>query len=79
MSRLRAYLWLILFVSLPVSLFAWGPIGHMTVGYVAYQNLTPAAKARVRELLLALRHPRVPAGRETHRPGRSASCPGSQC
>jgi len=51
MSRLRAYLWLILFVSLPVSLFAWGPIGHMTVGYVAYQNLTPAAKARVRELL----------------------------
>jgi len=51
MSRLRAYLWLILFVSLPVSLFAWGPIGHMTVGYVAYQNLTPAAKTRVRDLL----------------------------
>jgi hypothetical protein len=51
MFRLRVYLWSILLVFLPVSLFAWGPIGHMTVGYVAYQNLTPAAKARVRDLL----------------------------
>jgi hypothetical protein len=51
MSRLRTYLWLIFFVSLPVSMFAWGPIGHMTVGYVAYQNLNPSAKARVRDLL----------------------------
>jgi S1/P1 Nuclease len=35
----------------PTSLFAWGPIGHMTVAYVAYQNLTPAAKARALSLL----------------------------
>lgn len=51
MFRLRVYLWSILLVFLPVSLFAWGPIGRMTVGYVACQNLTPAAKARVRDLL----------------------------
>lgn len=36
---------------LPTHAFAWGPIGHMTVDYVAYQKLTPAAKARIRELL----------------------------
>lgn len=38
-------------VFFPFSLFGWGPIGHMTVAYVAYQQLSPAAKARVRELL----------------------------
>lgn len=31
--------------------FAWGPIGHMTVAYAAYQRLTPATKARVAALL----------------------------
>ena len=36
---------------LPMPLSAWGPIGHMTVAYIAYQNLTPATKTRVRELL----------------------------
>lgn len=30
---------------------AWGPIGHMSVAYLAYQRLTPAAKARVHDLL----------------------------
>ncbi len=30
---------------------AWGPIGHMTVAYVAYEHLTPAVKSRVRDLL----------------------------
>lgn len=35
----------------PISLFGWGSIGHMTVAYVAYQDLSPAAKTRVRELL----------------------------
>lgn len=40
-----------LFALLPSPLFAWGGIGHMTVAYVAYQNLTPAAKTRVRDLL----------------------------
>lgn len=32
-------------------LLAWGPIGHMTVAYVAYQRLTPTTKSRVRDLL----------------------------
>jgi hypothetical protein len=32
-------------------LHAWGPIGHMTVGYIAYQSLAPATKARVAALL----------------------------
>ena len=34
-----------------MPLWAWGAIGHMTVAYVAYQQLSPAAKARVRDLL----------------------------
>lgn len=33
------------------SLLAWGPIGHMTVAYAAYQQLTPAVKTRVAALL----------------------------
>lgn len=33
------------------SLFAWGPIGHMTVAYAAYERLTPETKARVSALL----------------------------
>lgn len=36
---------------LATSLFAWGPIGHMTVAYYAYQRLTPRTKARVAALL----------------------------
>ena len=51
MTRLRACVCLFLFVSLSISAFAWGPIGHMAVTYVAYQQLTPAAKIRVRDLL----------------------------
>ena len=47
----RAYSRLVLFAALAASLMAWGPIGHMTVAYAAYQKLTPTAKARVRDLL----------------------------
>lgn len=35
----------------PSALFGWGPIGHMTVAYVAYEQLSPAAKTRARDLL----------------------------
>jgi hypothetical protein len=42
---------LIFLALLSAPSFAWGPIGHMAVAYVAYQNLSPQAKARVRELL----------------------------
>jgi hypothetical protein len=41
----------IAFLAFPVSLFGWGSIGHMTVAYVAYQELGPNAKVRVMELL----------------------------
>lgn len=51
MKSIRVFLCLGLIALLPLPLFAWGAIGHMTVAYVAYQNLTPAAKARIRDLL----------------------------
>ena len=51
MTTLRACVCSFLLTILPPPLLAWGPIGHMTVDYVAYQRLTPAAKARVRDLL----------------------------
>jgi len=51
MTILRACVFAVLFALLPKSLFAWGGIGHMTVAYVAYEKLTPAAKMRVRDLL----------------------------
>lgn len=51
MIFVRKYTLLIALVLFPVSLFGWGSIGHMTVAYVAYQDLSPGAKARVRELL----------------------------
>jgi hypothetical protein len=51
MKALRAGLVLVLLALMPTFLFAWGGIGHMTVAYVAYEKLTPAVKARVRELL----------------------------
>lgn len=42
---------LVFCIMLPGSLPAWGPIGHMTAAYVAYQKLTPASKSRIRDLL----------------------------
>jgi hypothetical protein len=51
MSHSRLFLCSLLLVLLPASALAWGPIGHMTVAYVAYQKLSPAAKGRVRDLL----------------------------
>lgn len=51
MNRLRSRLCTLLLLLLPTSLMAWGSIGHMTVAYVAYEKLTPAAKARARDLL----------------------------
>ena len=51
MNFLRAVLWVALLAFLPAPLLAWGPIGHMTVAYIAYQNLAPQTRNRVRELL----------------------------
>ena len=51
MNFLRTCLCLALLAVLPAPLLAWGPIGHMAVAYIAYQNLTPEARTRVRDLL----------------------------
>lgn len=51
MNFLRAFLCLLLLAFFPTHLLAWGPIGHMTVAYIAYEKLTPATKSRVRDLL----------------------------
>jgi len=51
MAKLRACLFAILTSVLTTSLMAWGPIGHMAVANVAYKELTPTTKARVRDLL----------------------------
>lgn len=42
---------LVLAAGLGAPAYAWDNFGHMAVAYVAYQNLTPAAKARVKDLL----------------------------
>jgi len=51
MATFRACLCVILMSILTTSLMAWGPIGHMAVADVAYQELTLTTKARVRDLL----------------------------
>lgn len=51
MTLLRALFCSFFIAILPASALAWGPIGHMSVAYVAYQRLSPAARARVRDLL----------------------------
>lgn len=51
MKNARLCIHLLLCCVFVVPAFAWGPIGHMSVAYVAYQRLTPAARARVRDLL----------------------------
>jgi hypothetical protein len=38
-------------MTLNAHLFGWGAVGHMAVAYVAYQQLTPAMKDRVNDLL----------------------------
>jgi len=53
MGRKLALLGAALFLSAGLSIpaFAWDSYGHMEVAYVAYQKLSPAAKARVDALL----------------------------
>jgi hypothetical protein len=52
MTASRASLWLmVLMSSFSARALAWGPIGHMTVAYVAYDKLAPATKARALSLL----------------------------
>lgn len=41
----------LIFSFWPLPAAAWGPVGHETVAYIAGDNLEPAAKAKVTELL----------------------------
>jgi hypothetical protein len=52
---LRAALPLLVCTVLTTTGLAWGPQGHMTVAYIAFQRLTPASRTKVAELLRA--HP----------------------
>ena len=45
---MKQYLWLLLLVSSRV--FSWGTNGHLLVAEIAYQHLTPAARAQVNTL-----------------------------
>lgn len=49
-SRLTALTLLLIFV-LSVPSYGWSDTGHMAVAFVAYQNLTPQARARVDALV----------------------------
>lgn len=67
MRLFRIAVCLIFFALSSAFAFAWGPIGHMTVAYVAYQHLNPTVKARVRDLLklnpdYAIWEKQIPAG-----------------
>lgn len=67
-ARLLAMCLVLLLLTAPAS--AWGPIGHMSVAYVAYQNLTPPAKARVHDLLKL--NPDYPSGEKQIPSGTSS-------
>lgn len=43
----RAVLFLAIVAALAIPARAWDPVGHMIVNQIAYDHLTPAAKARV--------------------------------
>ena len=52
LSTLRtALLVLLLLATLAAPAYAWNDFGHMTVAYIAYQKLTPAARARANALI----------------------------
>ncbi len=43
--------WATGFYAVPLSLGAWGMVGHKTIAYIAQDHLTPAARQAVREIL----------------------------
>ena len=52
-------------LATPVPAWAWGHSGHESVAYVAWQNLTPATRARVLDLLKRVPTLHNPAGTKT--------------
>lgn len=51
MKYVRAYIVSLFLLLHVLPVFAWGPVGHMVVASIAYQNLTPAARAKVDSLI----------------------------
>ena len=52
-SKCLRLVWISLLVAilLPARALAWNDFGHMTVAYIAYQKLTPEARARANALI----------------------------
>jgi hypothetical protein len=50
-TTLRAAAVVVVGLALAAPAHGWDDLGHMTVAYVAYQQLTPATRARVKALL----------------------------
>ncbi len=58
---MRRCLWVFVVVglqTLPAAVFAWGSTGHQIVAMIAYQHLTPKAKAEVDNLTQVTSHTR---------------------
>ncbi|MGB6688525.1 MAG: S1/P1 nuclease [Terracidiphilus sp.] len=51
MHRRTSFLALAILLMVCAKAFAWNSVGHMTVAYAAYQQLTPTERARVAALL----------------------------
>ena len=41
----------LIMIAVPIQAFAWGPLGHKVAAEISFRNLSPAAKAKVTELL----------------------------
>ena len=48
---IKTTLFLLLLTITPLQVFAWGPVGHSTIGMIAQAHLTPQAQAGVQKLL----------------------------
>jgi hypothetical protein len=59
---LLAFLAALLF-ALPTQLWAWGNTGHEAVAYIAWQQMTPAARARAVQLLKLVPTLQTPTGK----------------
>ncbi len=51
LNRVRSLVLMLLLAACGTSALAWNNIGHMTVAYVAWQNLTPALQTRTTALI----------------------------
>ena len=51
MNHLKFFLSLGLFLGTLQTPFAWGPVGHDVVAYIAEDNLSPSAKFKIQQIL----------------------------